>query len=103
MEELPTRTEDRVDYLKKLYIEDIISDEQFDDLLESAYDGGPPFHVDWFKRQPEVRAKRYTTDAVYLYFGQEFVVEGDLVVLADSDEIDRTVNVLEDAAVADFY
>lgn len=95
--ELPTvleiEKEERIESLKEAFIEDEISEEDFDTLLDAAFDNDAPFRADWFMRQPASRRKRYAEKDIYLYFDEEYVVEGDMVVPADSDEIDRTVNV----------
>lgn len=86
------RIEARVADLKEAYIDDEIDEEQFEVLVEAALDNSAPFRVDWFKKQPETRMKRYTEETVYLYFGEEYIVDGELVRPLD-EEIDRTIDV----------
>lgn len=93
MEQLPTRAERRIDDLKEAYIEDELSEMDFDTLLDAAFDDTAPFRADWFMKQPESRRKRYAERDIYLYCGDEYVVEGEMVVPVDSDEVNRTVNV----------
>lgn len=89
--ELPTvleiEKEERVEELKKAYINDEISEEDFDTLLDAAFENDAPFRADWFMRQPESRRKRYSEKDIYVYFGNEYKVEGDLVVRAEEDDL----------------
>lgn len=93
MEKLPTRAKRRIEELKEAYIEDELSEQEFDTLLDAAFDDDAPFRADWFMRQPETRRKRYAERDIYLYCGEEYVVEGEQVVPVDSDKVNRTVNV----------
>lgn len=92
MGELPTRSKDRLAHAKELYIDGELTDEQFERLLDGIFDEGPPYHRDWFKRQPGTRHKQYTEEAVYLYHGEEYTIDGMFAVLLDG-EIDRTIDV----------
>ena len=93
VDELSRRGQKRVRKIKQAYIDGEIDEEMFDTLLDAALDGGPPFRKKWFKRWPEVMRKRYTKDTVYLYKGDEYLVEGEYVVSAENKEIDRTIDV----------
>lgn len=90
---LETVKEERIEELKEAFIEDELSEEDFDTLLDAAMENGPPFRADWFMRQPESRRKRYAQEDIYTYFDEEYKVEGDLVVRANSEDIDRTISV----------
>lgn len=96
-EELPTmleiEKEERVEELKQAYINDEISEHDFDILLDAAFENTAPFRADWFMRQPESRRKRYAEEDIYVYFDEEYKVEGDLVVPADVEADDRVVSV----------
>lgn len=87
------RGQKRVRKIKQAYIAGEIDEEMFDTLLDAALDDGPPFRKKWFKTWPEVMPKRYTDDMVYLYKGDEYLVEGEYVVRAENKEIDRTIDV----------
>lgn len=87
------KKEERVEYLREAYITDTITEKQYEKFLDSAFDGGPPFYSKWFKRQPVTRHKRYAEKQVYIYCGDEYVIDGDAAVLADLDEEDRVVSV----------
>ena len=95
MEESRThrRIENRIEDIKQAYIEDEIDDYQFEILMEAALDDEAPFRADWFMSQLETRRKRYTEETVYMYCGEEYVVDGEMVMPADSDSIDRTIDV----------
>lgn len=93
MEELPTRAEGRIEELKEAYIDDEISEQTFETLLDAAFEDDAPFRADWFMKQLETRRKRYAEETIYMYCGEEYKVEGEIVVPADSDEIERVFNV----------
>ena len=93
VDELSRRGQKRVRAIKEAYISGEIDEEMFDTLLDAALDDGPPFRKKWFKTWPEVMPKRYTDDMVYLYKGDEYLVEGEYVVRAENKEIDRTIDV----------
>ena len=96
-EKLPTRAKRRISELKEAYIEDELSEKEFDTLLDAAFDDGPPFRTDWFMRQPESRRKRYAEKNIYVYCGDEYVVEDDFVVAAREEDLgtrnSRTISV----------
>lgn len=104
MDELPTRAERRIEELKEAFIDDEIDEDTFDTLLDAAMEDDAPFRADWFMRQRETRRKRYAEEDIYIYCGEEYKVDGEMVVPADSDEIDRTISVRgrESAVTADF-
>jgi hypothetical protein len=105
MEELPTRAEQRIEELKEAFIEDEIDEQTFDTLFDAAMEDDAPFRADWFMRQRETRRKRYSKKDVYMYCGEEYVVEGEMVVPADIEEDERVIKARggESAVTADFY
>lgn len=93
MRELSSRSRNRIEYLKDSYVSGDLSISEFELFLDAAFDDEPPFFAKWFLKQPEARHKRYVNDQIYVYRGEEYVTEENRVVLADSDEIDRVINV----------
>jgi hypothetical protein len=83
----------RVESLKEQYVDGVITEEEFDTLLEAAIKDESPYRVDWFMEKMRTRRKRYAEQDIYLYNGEEFVVDGEFVVREDEEEIDRTINV----------
>jgi hypothetical protein len=83
--------EERIEELKQAFIEDEISEQEFDILLDAAFDNDAPFRADWFMKQPESRRKRYAERDIYVYFDKEYEVKGEIVVPADVDEKDRVI------------
>lgn len=84
---LEIEKEERVEELKQAFIEDEISEQDFDTLLDAAFENDAPFRADWFMQQPESRRKRYSEKDIYVYYGEEYIVEGDLVLPAGEDDL----------------
>lgn len=91
MDELSRRGRKRVEALHRLYVNDEIDIETLDTMLGHALRDEPPFLKRLFKMRDDIRRKRYTEETVWLWQGNEFVEDGDLIVEAESKP--RTVNV----------
>lgn len=97
MEELPTRSKDRIEFLQASFIEGDLTEDEFELFLDAAFDDEPPFFYDWFEtklKTNEARHKRYANDQIYVYCGDEYELDGKKVVeIEDTEDVDRTISV----------
>jgi hypothetical protein len=88
-----TDTTKRIEFLQEKYVQGEISQLRFEKLIDAALRGEPPFLQSWFYERDIVMKKEYRNQTVFMRNGNEYVIKDGLVVPAESDEIDRTIDV----------
>lgn len=79
------RSEERIENLQKLYVDDEIDEPTFDELCEAALNDEPPYHRTWFLNQLGVHSTASRNDSWCLYRGRKFVVDGERIVPVEEE------------------